>query len=56
VAGKVDPVFVDDVADLPAADARSSAQRRRGHRDGRGLDRRGAGKASSNWLEARHEA
>ena len=40
VAGKVDPIFVDDVAELAPAHRRTGARRRRGHRHGRRLDRR----------------
>ena len=43
VAGKVDPVFVDDIADDAADDRRAGARRRRRDLDGRRLDRRRAG-------------
>ena len=43
VAGKVDPVFVDDIARDAAGHRRPRARRRRGHRDGRRLDRQRAG-------------
>ena len=45
VAGKVEPVFVEDVAELPAALARARARRRRRGDDGRRIDRAGAGAA-----------
>jgi hypothetical protein len=56
VAGKVDPVFVDDVgrpARRPSLEQRP--RRRRGDRDGRGLDRRGAGRGGRWLLEAHRE-
>ena len=40
VAGKVEPVFVEDIADLPATLRTLRARRRRRRDDGRGLDRR----------------
>ena len=42
VAGKVEPVFVEDVADMPAAIARARARRRRRRHDGRRLHRAGS--------------
>ena len=43
VAGKVEPVFVDDIARHAAGDRRAGARRRRRDLDGRRLDRRRAG-------------
>ena len=43
VAGKVEPVFVDDIAAHAAGHPRQRARRRRGDLHGRRLDRRGAG-------------
>ena len=45
VAGKVEPVFVEQIADLPQAILDAGAARRRGGDDGRGLDRRRAGRS-----------
>ena len=45
VAGKVEPVFVDDIADMPQAILDDGARRRRGDLHGRRLDRRRAGQA-----------
>ena len=46
VHGKVEPIFVETVAELPDSDSRGGARRRRGADDGRGLDRRCAGAAA----------
>ena len=52
VAGKVEPVFVEDVAELPQAILRRGAGRRRGADHGRRLDRPGAGQAGNGrWRE-----
>ena len=53
VAGKVEPVFVEDVADLPATIRTLVQGRRRGADDGRGLHRRRAAVAAAPNDDAR---
>jgi UDP-N-acetylmuramate--alanine ligase len=58
VAGKVEPVFVDDVAACRRPSP-TGARRRRGDVHGRGLDRRGAGKVVEKFKKmgvGMHEA
>ena len=49
VAGKVEPVFVDEIAAMPQADPGHRARRRRGDVHGRRLHRRRAGEAGRSW-------
>ncbi len=59
VAGKVEPVFVENVADVPQAIRADRAGRRRRDHDGRRLDRQRAGncrRARMNMIEPRHFA
>ena len=46
VAGRVEPVFVETIADVPAAVRAIAARRRRRGHDGRRVDRAGAGAAA----------
>ena len=48
VAGKVEPVFVEKIADMPAAIRTLRARRRRGGDDGRRIDRQRAARSCRN--------
>ena len=50
VAGKIEPVFVEDIAAMPAAIIAAARGRRRGHHHGRRFHGRRAGE-SGQWLK-----
>ena len=52
VAGKVEPLFVEDIAAMPEAIRRHGARRRRRDHHGRRLDRRRAGEAGGIGRQA----
>ena len=56
VAGKVEPVFVDDIAAMPAGHPGDGPRRRRGDLHGRRLDRRRAGQAGGTGRRAVNRA